>query len=258
MRRLISIAGENIAFTGKAWLRRTELQRMVSRLGGTPTPKGAVTKATTVLVRGESWAVREYGKKERKAAELVRKGSRIALVHEVEFRKLIEEGRPARVSDHLAGQPFDWLRSVTNKQFRKAAAIAGPLDREHSVRGRVEQSFLRGCLFGDSEEWECSLCGRRLPLGLLVAAHIKPRSDCSRSERLDALNVVFSLCLLGCDALYERGLVAVGPAGRIMVNSVGQTRVVQRVLRQYRGRKCTAWKRTNTQYFYWHLKHRFQ
>ena len=211
-------------------------------------------------MRGESsaWAYGDYGKKERRAAELVRVGRRIALVHEVEFRKLIEEGRPARVSDHLAGQPFDWLRIVTNKQFRKAAAIQGSLDREHSAIGRVEQSFLRRSLFGDSEKWECSLCGRRLPLALLVAAHIKPRSDCSRAERLDARNVVFSLCLLGCDALYERGLVTVAPAGRIRINSVGQSRVVQRVLLQYRSRKCTAWKETNAQYFDWHLKRRFQ
>jgi hypothetical protein len=49
---LKSIRDEHVAFTGKAWLSRAELQRHVRRLGGTPTPGAAVTGNTTVLVRG--------------------------------------------------------------------------------------------------------------------------------------------------------------------------------------------------------------
>jgi hypothetical protein len=35
-----------------------------------------------------------------------------------------------------------------------------------------------------------------VPLGLMIAEHIKPRSECSRRERLDAENIVFGVCLL--------------------------------------------------------------
>jgi len=57
----------------------------------------------------------------------------------------------------------------------------------------------------------CSLCGQLLPVELLVAAHIKPRSECSRRERLDFENIVFGVCVLGCDALYEKGLYQCSP-----------------------------------------------
>jgi hypothetical protein len=127
----------------------------------------------------------------------VRRGNSVAVVHDFEFRRLLEKRHPARVCDRIAGQPVQWLAGATTRQFEKAAAVGGPLDREHSAIGRVEQSFLRHQLFGEVEEAGCSLCGRRLPISLLVAAHIKPRSECSRRERLDAEHVVFSLCLLG-------------------------------------------------------------
>ncbi|PYT23888.1 MAG: hypothetical protein DMG57_30520 [Acidobacteria bacterium] len=83
---LKSIRGEHVAFTGKAWLARAELQRIVRRRGGTPTA-GAVTRDTTVLVRGDSstWAFGEYGTKERHAARLISKGASISLVHDSEF-----------------------------------------------------------------------------------------------------------------------------------------------------------------------------
>ena len=107
-----------------------------------------------------------------------------------------------------------WLTPPTKRQFKQAALKGGPLDREHSVLGRVEQSYLRHVLFNGAEHAACSMCGRRLPLGLRIAAHIKPRSECSHAERLDAENIVFGLCLLGFDALYERGLISVGDGGR--------------------------------------------
>jgi hypothetical protein len=114
-------------------------------------------------------------------------------------------------------------------------------------------------LLGDADEADCSLCGQRLPVSLLVAAHIKPRSECSRRERLDAANVVFAICVLGCDALYERGLIAVGQRGRIHVASVIESRIVKKLLGgRYSHRKCSAWNEINAKYFEWHLTRRFQ
>jgi len=259
-KHLTTVAGEQVSFTGRAWRPRVELQEIVRGLGGKPTPRGDVTEDTTVLVRGAcaTWKYGDYGRKERRVANLVRRGRSIALVHDFEFQKLLEERRPARVCDRIAGQPVQWLVGATTRQFQKAAATGGPLDREHSAIGRVEQSFLRRQLFGDVEEASCSLCGRRLPISLLVAAHIKPRSECSHRERLDAEHVVFSLCLLGCDALYERGLVGVRRGGRICLSEAHDSSILKRLLRAYSNRKCSAWKEATAEYFNWHLMRRFQ
>jgi hypothetical protein len=257
---LRSIWGQCIAFTGTAWLPRAELQAIIRKKGGISTPRGRVTRATTVLVRGESseWAFGEYGNKEREAARLISEGVRISIVYEAEFRKLLEEGKPARVADRIAGEPVEWLMPATMQQFRRAALRPGPLDREHTVRGRIEQAFLRQNLCGSAEQATCSLCGKRLPVGLLVAAHIKPRSECSSAERRDADNIVFCLCLLGCDALYERGLVAVAEGGRIVISSDQHTAALTAALSRFRGRKCAAWNPVRARYFNWHLTRRFQ
>jgi hypothetical protein len=255
---LTSIRGEHVAFTGKAWRLREELERAVRRRGGHPCPR--VTGKTTVLVRGESqvWAFRKYGLKEKKAAELIRRGHEIRLVHDFEFRKLLEDGRHARVSDYIAGQPVQWLQHVSKKKFEQTAVLKGPLDREHSVKGRLEQGYLRYALFGDEDVATCAVCGRSLPVGLMVAAHIKPRGDCSRRERLDAANIVVPLCALGCDTLYERGLIAVADRGEIVTSSVYRSRPLKRVLRSLKGRTCSGWRQNTADYFKWHLKRRFQ
>jgi len=261
MRKWITtVRGERIAFTGRAWLTRAALRRQVLRKRGIPTPGAAVTSTTTILVRGDSsvWAFGEYGTKEREAAKFIRKGASISLIHDFEFRKVLENGRPARVADRIAGEPVLWLAPVTKRQFYRAAIKEGPLDREHTILGRLEQSYLRHALFGEAELAICSLCGRRLPVGLLIAAHLKPRSECTRSERLDVKNIVSSMCLLGCDAFYERGFVAVHEAGRILVSNAQSSRAANVALQLLRGRSCSAWKASTAKYFDWHRKRRFQ
>ena len=257
---LRSIRDEHVAFTGTAWMGREELRGIVKRQGGKPTPHSSVTGDTTVLVRGYSstWAFGKFGTKEQHAARLIRGGASISLVLDSEFRKLVENGRPARVADRIAGDPVQWLAPTTERQFKLAALKDGPLDREQNVLGRVEQSYLRRLLFGEADDATCSVCRRRLPVGLLVAAHIKPRSVCSRSERLDCDKIVFSLCLLGCDALYERGLVGVGEKGRLLISTIHSSREIKAVLRPFKGRKCEAWNPATAKYFRWHEKWRFQ
>lgn len=258
MRKWItSVKGEYVAFTGTAWRKRRELQNRVRRLGGEPTPRGAVNSNTTVLVRGK-WEPNNYGSKEEHAAQLIRTGQEIAVVSDSEFRKLLEAGRPAKVLDTVAGQPLDWLIAPTKTQFETAARISGPLDYEHSVLGRLEQGFLRNRLFGGTEEALCALCGRKLPISLMVAAHIKPRSECSSRERRDADNIVFGVCLLGCDALYERGLISVSRAGTVQTASVRPSASLRSMLVLYRGKTCPAWTHSNAEYFKWHFERRFQ
>ena len=124
MRKWIrSVRGEHVAFTGKAWLPRRELQRLVGRRDGKPTQDGEVTAATTVLVRGDSsrWAFGKYGTKEMHAARLIGKGASISLVHDSEFRNLLQNGKPARVADRIAGEPVQWLAPATKRQFERVA-----------------------------------------------------------------------------------------------------------------------------------------
>lgn len=255
--RVKDINGEHVAFTGRAWKVRKELRREVVRLGGATTSKGAVTNNSTILVRGQ-WPNNEYGAKERKAAELIRSGHQISVVADLEFQKLLEQGRSARVMDVVAGEPMEWLVGPSRKEFEKAAKTTGELDYMHTALGRIEQGFLRKGLFGKSSEAVCALCGRQLPVTLMVAAHIKPRSDCSRKERLDAANIVFGVCLLGCDVLYERGLISVGTKGKILTASAHGSKTLARLFAPYRGRVCPAWKPTSKGYFDWHFARRFE
>ena len=190
---LNTLVNQVVAFTGRAWKPRPELRKLVRRLGASVTPRSDVTDQTTVLVRGNCavWRFGDYGRKELRAAQLLRKGRRIVVVHDFEFRKLVENGRPARASDRISGQPVEWLKAPNVRQFENVAVLSGPLNRESTAHGRVEQGYLRRRLFGEADDGECYLCGRSLPTSLLIAAHIKPRSECSRRERLDADNVVF-------------------------------------------------------------------
>jgi hypothetical protein len=239
-----------------SWCTQRELLGAARALGGLG--NGRVTRDTTVLVKGTSgaWAYGDFGIKEKRVSDLLRKGQLISVVYDSEFRKLLD-GRKARISDRIAGEPVQWLTPVTKRRFQEVAKLKGPLDREHSVLGRVEQSFLRRILFGSAVESTCSLCGLRLPTSLLVAAHIKPRSECSEHERLDAENIVFGVCVLGCDALYEHGFVAV-LEGKVCVSEADTSRRLKAILRRFRGRRCVAWKDSAAKYFEWHATNRFQ
>jgi hypothetical protein len=93
----------------------------------------------------------------------------------------------------------------------------------------------------------------------MIAAHIKPRSECTARERRDAPCIAFALCLLGCDALYEKGFLSVGDAGRVVtVSVVGLPATVTKHLRAVRGLRCQAWHEGTVDYFAWHYKWRFR
>ena len=129
---LNTLVNQVVAFTGRAWKPRPELRKLVRRLGASVTPRSDVTDQTTVLVRGNCavWRFGDYGRKELRAAQLLRKGRRIVVVHDFEFRKLVENGRPARASDRISGQPVEWLKAPNVRQFENVAVLSGPLNRE--------------------------------------------------------------------------------------------------------------------------------
>jgi hypothetical protein len=118
---------------------------------------------------------------------------------------------------------------------------------------------LRSQLFEGATLAYCALCGARLPVELLVAAHIKPRSECTAKERRDAPKIVFALCLLGCDALYERGLASVDGKGMVVSANVPNfLDALSRRLKMIRRRRCEKWHEGSTRYFDWHFRRRFR
>jgi len=130
MRKWLSgVRGEHVAITGRVWLWQHEVQGLIRRAGGFPTPRGDVTTKTTVLVRGDSSQFKfgEYGTKERDAARRISRGASIALVHDSDFRDLLEHGKPAHVADRIAGEPVEWLAPATKPQFYRVALKDGPL-----------------------------------------------------------------------------------------------------------------------------------
>jgi len=135
--------------------------------------------------------------------------------------------KAGKTSCRFVPASVECLPQVTESEFKQLAEIEGELDHEHSVLGRREQIYLRKFLFGNHDVRVCAMCGRSLPVKLLVAAHVKRRSDCSRRERLDAKNIVVALCVLGCDALYERGLISVAEGGRIMASPFYTSRAIR-------------------------------
>ena len=150
----------------------------------------------------------------------------------------------------------DLVRTMTAgpkpRPSHKELMVAGQLDEERRVLTRKEQTFLRKYLFRGDHHGVCFLCGAELPIELLVAAHIKPRARCSDKERRDLENIV-PMCLLGCDALFERRYTAVRD-GRVEVrlhDHIGNSKLA-RVVRGLQGRRIAVQEAKRRKYFEWH------
>ena len=165
----------------------------------------------------------------------------------------------------------DLLRAVPTEPAVAQSEVGPPLEvvdaaaelveldaRVESLR-RTEQGYLRRRLLGDAQEGDCDLCGRSFPAELLVAAHIKPRYECTDAERRDIPAVAMLACGFGCDELYERGLLSVDDVGSIVAAHYdGGSLSLTRYLDRMRGRPVgEAWPR-GRDYFTWHRDHVFQ
>jgi hypothetical protein len=93
----------------------------------------------------------------------------------------------------------------------------GELERRTLRAQRGEQAALKRRLL-PGPIGQCALCGRTLPGTFLVAAHIKKRVMCTDEEKRDLANIAMLACILGCDAFYEHGYIAVAPGGTIQVD----------------------------------------
>lgn len=118
---------------------------------------------------------------------------------------------------------------------------------------RGEQSSLRRALFGRRLVDACALCGRELPVAMLIAAHIKRRADTSNAERRRTDNVM-PACVLGCDDLFELGYVTVSKAGIIEAGPRRRpmTSALEGVIDGLLGRTCSFWDESRERYFAHH------
>lgn len=122
-------------------------------------------------------------------------------------------------------------------------------DRVSSGTTRREQAALRQRLRAP-----CGICGRTLSEDLLWAAHIKPRKNCSEKQRLD-VNVAMLACVLGCDALFGKGIIYADEAGIVRVNG---SQVTEEDLAAFveglEGKPAGAFSERSKTYFGWHRK----
>jgi hypothetical protein len=120
-------------------------------------------------------------------------------------------------------------------------------DVERASLSRREQRFWRQYFFSQSQTGRCAACCLTLPIELLVAAHIKPRWNCTHEERLDPANVI-PMCLLGCDALFERAYMTVDPDGNIGA-SERATGALRTRLNSVQGRRIAGWSPACRKYY---------
>lgn len=151
-----------------------------------------------------------------------------ALSEEDGLALLNELGLPASGtgSEGLFGRPDDW--------------DGGDTDGVSLGSVRREQSDLRRHLLKGRATATCSLCGEERPDKLLVAGHIKPRSECTEEERKDFRSVAMLVCSLGCDALFGWGYVVVNPAGRVGRGTHAETKDVEAAVDMLIGKTCSA------------------
>ena len=190
-------------------------------------------------------------------ADYVRVGS------EEELEALIRAGYGARMSSPevnggpslIASQSIRISSSVsappTIEQLLRRFAEDGDLDRGSTSKSRIEQSFLRVVLMGGRDVGACSICQLTLPENLLVAAHIKLRSRCSKAERLDFMNVATLMCKLGCDDLFEKAYIVVG-GGVVERNTArAATPHAENSISNLLGKRVPNWSGSHN-YYEWH------
>lgn len=139
--------------------------------------------------------------------------------------------------ESLSGRPLDEVLGAV------------PTDEIGTVLHRTEQAELRRHLLGDAEMGVCELCGSGLPQRLLVAAHIKPRRDCTEAERRGFDSIAMLLCALGCDALFEWGYVVVDDTGTVVRGRAPDAGDLSRRIDTLVGRRCSRHDQATAGYF---------
>jgi hypothetical protein len=134
---------------------------------------------------------------------------------------------PSDSAGTLFGRPDDW--------------DGGDTDDVALGSVRREQSDLRRHLLYSRPTADCAICGEERPAKLLVAAHIKPRSECSEEERKDFRSIAMLACSLGCDALFGWGYIFVNHHGKVERGITAETNHVRDAVDLLVGKVCGAY-----------------
>ncbi|WP_350575856.1 hypothetical protein [Pseudomonas sp. HY2-MNA-CIBAN-0224] len=189
----------------------------------------------------------------------------IYIEHLDDLSALVRSGYGARMSNpdlkqgpsYIAHSKIKFSRTDNSSEVlrRYLSALAGhdDFDGVTLTKYRKEQAFLRAYLLDGRNQAACVLCGRIMPQELLVAAHIKPRSKASKSERLDFENIAALMCSLGCDSLFEKGFVYVAE-GKIYINPTRKsTPHLNKSVETLVNRTAENWH-GSSEYYKWHAK----
>ena len=129
------------------------------------------------------------------------------------------------------------------------------LESENKALVRKEQGFLRDYLFKGKTTEKCGICGRELPIDFLITSHIKKRSECTKTEKLDYKNIVMPMFKFGCDDAYEKGYIYVDASGVIRKNlSKSLTRDMELMFNGVDGKNCSYFNASTSKYFEAHRK----
>lgn len=188
-----------------------------------------------------------------------------------EFNVLQPEGSAAGLKfltlDHVAAGPPPPARQYRKLKHKLSTAETDKireldeLDAQVRTTRRLEQQMLRNYLMAEDTA-TCTLCGRHFPIEFLVAAHIKPRAQCTDAEKKDIANIAMPNCKLGCDELFGRGLVSVDATGHVVVSSRAPQEgpVAAYIVVHLKGRQCYEWstREASHKYFAYHHTYEFQ
>ncbi|MEJ3747283.1 hypothetical protein WEI85_28860 [Actinomycetes bacterium KLBMP 9797] len=87
---------------------------------------------------------------------------------------------------------------------------------------------------------------------MVVAAHVKRRSEATYTERLD-LNNIAAACLIGCDILFELGYIHVDFNGQIQ-RTIEDMQDLDEPAKLLNGRLCAAFNAKSRRYFAEHAR----
>lgn len=142
--------------------------------------------------------------------------------------------------------------SLENQVKELLGDFSDGTDKQITGTFRREQRALRQHLLGQRDQASCGLCGRLLSSNLLVASHIKPRNQCTEKERVDPY-VVMLACVLGCDALFDKGAIYVDQQGTIQSsNRFEQFPDLVAFTSLLVGKSALAFSERAGKYFAWH------
>lgn len=134
--------------------------------------------------------------------------------------------------------------------------LDGELDKKVEGWRRAEQGYIRKKLINNLSHANCFICGNKLEVEFLIAAHIKKRSECSPTEKRDISGNLMLACKFGCDDLFEKGYISVDSEQKVLVSSKLTDNKALSHANLFKERKINV-KPAQNKYFRWHAENIF-